>query len=88
MIKKIKKIVRKKWMVEGHKNIAIVTPPKASEYALCYVVYNDHNASKRDEFIHKAAIVGLEAEHVNQCLVIAKNIDRDDLNYHFIGLME
>ena len=88
MIEKIKKIVSKKWMVRGHKNIAIVTPSKASEYALCYVVYNDHNASKRDEFIQKAAIVGLEAEHVNQCLVIAKNVDRDDLNYHFIGLME
>jgi len=88
MVKIIQKIVRKNWMVEGHKNIAIVTPPRASEYALCYVVYNDHNASKRNEFIQKAAIVGLEAEHVKQCLVIAKNVDRDDLNYHFIGLME
>lgn len=88
MVKKIKKNVRKKWMIEGHKNIAVVVPPRASEYALCYVVYNDHNASKRDEFIQKAAMVGLEAEHIKQCLVIAKNVDKDDLNYHFIGLME
>ena len=72
----------------SQKNIAIVNPPRASEYALCYVLYNDHNASKRNEFIQKAALVGLEAEHVKQCLVIAKNVDREDQNYHFIGLME
>ena len=51
MVEKIKKIVRKNWMKEGHKNIAIVTPPRASEYALCYVVYNDYNTEKRNDFI-------------------------------------
>ncbi|MCD4754537.1 MAG: hypothetical protein K8R75_01845, partial [Deltaproteobacteria bacterium] len=88
LVEKIKKIVRKNWMVEGHKNIAIVTPPKASEYALCYVVYNDYNANKRNDFIQKAAMLGLEPEHIKKCLVIAKNMDRNDVNYHFIGLME
>ena len=88
MVEKIKKIVRKNWMKEGHKNIAIVTPPRASEYALCYVVYNDYNTEKRNDFIQKAAVMGLELEHIKQCLVIAKNMDRNDVNYHFIGLME
>jgi hypothetical protein len=88
MVEKIKKIVRKNWMIEGHKNIAIVTPPRASEYALCYVVYNDYNANKRNDFIQKAAMLGLEPEHIKQCLVIAKNMDRNDVNYDFIGLME
>jgi hypothetical protein len=88
MVGKIKKIVRKKWMIDGHKNIAIVVPPRASQFALCYIVYNDNNTSKRDDFIQKAAMLGLEPEHIKQCLVIAKNMDRNDLNYHFIGLME
>jgi len=87
-IEKLKKNVRKKWMVEGHKNVAVFVPPKASEYALCYVVYNDNNANRRKEFIEGAAIFGLEPEYVKQCLVISKNMDRDDLAYHFIGLFD
>jgi len=88
MLNKLKSNVRKKWMVKGHKNIAVCIPPKASEYAICYVVYNDKNASSRDEYIEEAAKFGLEAEHVKQCLVIAKNMDKDDLSYHFIGLFK
>jgi hypothetical protein len=75
-------------MIDGHKNTVLVVPPQASEYGLCYVMYNDHNLSKRNDFIQNAAVLGLKSEHVKQCLVIAKNIDRSDLNYHFIGLME
>ena len=88
MIIVLKKNVRKNWMVEGHDNILVYVPPKASEYALCYIIYNNKNSSRRNEFIEEASRQGLEADHVKQCLVIAKNMDMDDLEYHFIGLME
>ena len=88
MIAVLTATVQKNWMIEDHKNMVIIIPPKASKYALCYVLYNNNNAQKRDYFIQGAAKVGLEAEHVEQCLVIAKNLDKDDLHYHFIGLME
>ena len=88
MIPVLKKNVRKNWMKDGHKNMAICVPPKSSQYAICYVLYCNNNANRRDEFIQGAARSALEAEHVKQCLVVAKNLDKDDLNYHFIGLLE
>lgn len=88
MIEVLKESVQKNWMLDDHKNMVIYIPPKASQYAICYVMFNNNNAEKRNEFIEKAAIFGLEPEHVKQCLVIAKNLDDNDLAYHFIGLME
>ncbi|MFC1664827.1 hypothetical protein ACFL17_04270 [Pseudomonadota bacterium] len=88
MIEKLKKNVRRNWKKIGHKNMVIVVPPKASKYALCYIVYNDNNEDKRREFIQAAAKHGLESGHVKQCLIIAKNMDREDLHYNFIGLFE
>ncbi len=88
MIIKLKKNVRKNWAVEGHKNMVIFSPPKASSYALCYVVYCNDNAEMRDQYIHEGIRYALEPEHVTKCLVIAKNMDDDDLSYHFIALSE
>lgn len=86
MIARLKKNVLKNWAIEGHKNIVVFAPPKASEYALCYVIYNDQNVDRRKEFIEEAAFNGLAPEHVKQCLVIAKNMDKRDVSYHSIGL--
>lgn len=88
MITKLKNNVQKNWHLEGHKNMAVFVPPKASEYALVYLVYNNNNAHRRNEFIDVAARYGLEPEHVRQCLVIARNIDKEDFVYHFIGLFQ
>ncbi len=85
-IEKLKSNVRKKWMVEGHKNMLVLVPPKNSEYAFCYVLYNDKNENRKKEFIEGAARIGLDPDNVKRCLVIAKNMDRDDLAYHFIGM--
>lgn len=86
MLKVLEKNVRKNWMIDGHENMAICIPPKASRFAIAYVMFNDKTAARRDEFIRGAADNAFKSEHVQQCLVIAKNIDRDDLSYHFIGL--
>jgi len=88
MINKLKKNVRENWNVEGHENMAVFMPPKASEYALVFLVYNNNNAHRRNEFIEEAAMHGLEPEHVTKCIVIAKNMDKDDMAYHFIGLFQ
>ncbi len=88
MVPVIKRNVKKNWGKEGHKNMIICVPPKSSSYAICYVLYCSNNANRRDEFIQGAAQSALEADHVKQCLVVAKNIDKDDLKYHFIGLLE
>lgn len=88
MVKKLKRNVRKNWNIFGHENTAVLIPPKSSEYALSYVMYCNKNSDLRDTFISQANEHSFEKKHVNRCLVIAKNIDRDDLHYHFIGLFE
>ena len=74
-------------MVQGHRNLALLVPQKPSKYSLCYILYNNKNAEKRNEFIEYAAMIGVEAEHIEKCVVIGKNIDKEDDAYHFIGLM-
>jgi len=87
-IRDLSKIVNRTWKIEGHKNIVVYVPPASSEYALVYILYKDSNADRRDEFIEQASFLGLEPNHVKSCLIIAKNIDRNDLPYHFIALVE
>jgi len=82
------KIVNRTWEKVGHKNMIILCPHETSEYALAIVLYKDSNSELRDQFIHEASFQALEPNHVKQCLLIAKNIDKNDLPYHFIGLMQ
>ena len=86
MIRAQERVVQSSWMIEGHNNIIVYGPPTSSEYALCYILYKNSNSEKKDVFIENAAQLGLEPDHVKTCLVIARNIDSNDLSYHFIGL--
>lgn len=87
-IKHLSKVVNRTWQVEGHKNIAVYRPPESSEYALAVVLFKEENRDRRYEFIDHASALGLEPEHVRYCLIIAINIDKDDLPYHYIALAE
>ena len=87
-IKDLSKVVNRTWQVEGHKNIAVYRPPESSEYALAVVLFKEENRDRRYEFIDHASALGLEPEHVRYCLIIAINIDKDDLPYHYIALAE
>jgi hypothetical protein len=87
-LKVLERGVNRIWQKEGHKNTIIYTPPESSEYALAYVLFKDGNADRRYEFINNAASSALEPEHVKSCLVIAKNIDHDDMPYHYIALFK
>jgi hypothetical protein len=87
-IKDLTKVVNKTWHVEGHKNIIIYNPPEASEYSLVIVLFKESNKDRRYEFIEHASALGIEPVHVKYSLVIAINIDKDDLPYHYIALFE
>ena len=56
--------------------------------ALAVVLFKEENRDRRYEFIDHASALGLEPEHVRYCLIIAINIDKDDLPYHYIALAE
>jgi len=84
----ITRIVRKNWWKEGHKNMVVSIPRPPSKYAICYIVYTNKNAHRRNEFIKGAASFVFENEYIKKCLVIAKNIDMGNVPYHFIGLLE
>lgn len=79
------KSVNKNWKKPNHKNMIILTPDERSEYALCYVLCKSQNYSKRHEFINSGIEKAFSPKHVEQVLVICKNID-DEMPYHFIGL--
>jgi hypothetical protein len=85
-VETLKKGVNRTWQKEKHINAIIYVPPEASEYALAYVLFKNGNAHRRYEFVENAAASALEPGHVKSCLVIAKNIDQDDLPYHYISL--
>jgi hypothetical protein len=88
MIRELRKNVSRKWMIRGHENMAICMPPEASKYALAYVIYNYQTAPRRDEFVSEACRIALQPEHVNQCVVIAKNMDSTERSYDFIALAQ
>ena len=85
---KLKKKVHRNWRMKGHKNMVIYTPPKASSYALGYVMYKNGNAEEKRNFMEIAANHALQSDHVQFVIIIAKNIDRDDLAYHAIAIFE
>ncbi len=87
-IKDLSRIVQRTWQFEGHKNIVVYSPPESSEFALAIVLFKNENRDKQYEFINHASVMGLEPEHVAYCLVIAINIDNNDLPYHYIALSE
>lgn len=88
MIKILSKRVHHTWQQVGHKNMIILCPHESSEYSLAVVLYKDANKQLRDKFINEASVQALEPDHVKQCLLIAKNIDDNEIAYHLIGLFE
>lgn len=88
LIKDLSKKVNKTWQVEGHQNIAVYVPPESSEYALAVVLFKNENRNKRHEFVENASFLGLEPEHVRYCVVIAINIDNDEIPYQYIAVVE
>lgn len=88
LLKKIKNNVRKNWRIKGHDNIINYVPPKSSNYAFTFVVFCDKNKEKRHDFLEEAIAIGLEAEHVEYCLGIGINIDRNDMPYALIAMSQ
>ncbi len=87
-LKKIKNNVRKNWRIKGHHNIINYVPPQSSNYAFTFVVFCDKNIEKRHEFLDEAMEIGLNPKHVDYCLCIGINIDRNDMPYAMIAMSE
>lgn len=86
MLNELKESVEKNWAIDGHKNMIIYCPPLLSEYAFCFVSFNNKNKEKRHAFFDDAILKALEPKHVKYCLAIAKNIDMIDMPYAMIGI--
>ena len=82
----LEKRVNKNWRKQGHDNMVICIPSKASSYALGYVMFKNGNAGQRRDFMQQAAATALESDHVQTVIVIGRNIDRDDRAFHSIAL--
>ena len=86
MLVKLEKRVHRNWRTQGHDNMVVCIPPKASTYALSYVMFKNGNAKESRGFMEHAAVTALESDHVQTVVVIGKNIDRDDAAYDAIAL--
>ena len=86
MLAKLEKRVHRNWRTQGHDNMVICIPPKASTYALSYVMFKNGTATEGRHFMEHAAATALESDHVQTVIVIGKNIDRDDVAYDAIAV--
>lgn len=82
----LKRNVLKNWKKTGHLNSVVCIPPKNSQFALCYVMYKEADKENRDYYVKNGVAKSLEHKHVKYCLVVAKNIDSEELAYDMIGL--
>ncbi|MCY4332223.1 MAG: hypothetical protein OXC96_06945 [Cyanobacteria bacterium MAG CAR1_bin_15] len=87
-IMRLEEKIHRNWRTKEHDNILILIPSKASSYALGYVMFKNGNAKEKRNFMQTAADHAFQGNHVKIVVVIAKNIDRDDLAYHSIALFE
>ena len=86
MLAKLEKRVHRNWRRQGHDNMVICIPSKASTYALSYVMFKNGNAKESRGFMERAAAIALESDHVETVVVIGKNIDRVDGAFDAIAL--
>ena len=82
----LRKNVLQNWKGSGHLNSVVCIPPKNSQFALCYVMYREEDKNNRDDYVKNGVAKSLEHKHVRYCLVVAKNIDSEELAYDKIGL--
>ena len=87
MLVKLEKRVHRNWRTQGHDKMVVCIPPKASTYALSYVMFKNGNAKESRGFMEHAAVTALESDHVQTVVVIGKNIDRDDAAYDAIAFI-
>lgn len=85
---RLRKGVHRNWKWPDHRNTAICIPSAAPDHALGYVMFRDGNADGMHGFMEQAASAALASGDVRTAVVIARNIDRDDVAYDAIALHE
>lgn len=82
----LKRIVSKNWRTPDHLNSLILVPAKTSHIACVFTYFTNGNRNERHRYMENAASKALEKEHITQCIVIGKNIERTDTAYDAIAL--
>lgn len=85
-INNLKLQVKDKWDSDELKNMIIYAPPIGNEFGLAYVLFKNSTLHRKYEFIESAASQTFQEKHVVNSLVIAKNIDDDEVPYHYMAM--
>ncbi|TGL37046.1 hypothetical protein EHQ52_02825 [Leptospira koniambonensis] len=87
-LSKLKMQAKNKWSSPDLKNILLYAPPVGNEYGLAYVLFSDSTLHRKYEFIENAASQVFQTKHVKKSLVIAKNVDDEEIPYHYIAMYQ
>ncbi|ALO25283.1 hypothetical protein [Leptospira borgpetersenii] len=85
-LNQLKLKLMRKWDSHNLKNLLLYVSPVGNEYGLAYVLFNNATLHRRYEFIENAASQVFETKHIHKALLIAKNIDDDNVPYHYIAI--
>jgi hypothetical protein len=67
------------------RNMACYHANKPDSLSIVYIAYCNEDIRLRDDYVKAALNIGLKPEHIDRCIIIAKNID-NDVPYDFISL--
>jgi hypothetical protein len=88
MLAQLKSMVERNWRNPEHECSIVVTPPPIRETAIVFHVYPQELADRRKETASQLAAQALEASGRYRCIVIGRNIDRWDVPYSFISVVD
>jgi hypothetical protein len=81
MFKKVKKNVRKNWRDPKHLCSVVVVPHRKKSDALALYAFRDQQRDARHERMRNIASQVFTNRHVERCLVLALNSDKESYPY-------
>ena len=87
-IDRIAKSVRKNWRNPNHLCSVSITPPHSRSPAVIFHLFPDQLQDKRYETAEVLASQQFSSSEVSRCVVVAINIDRQELPYAFVGIYD
>lgn len=81
VFKKIKKNVFKNWRQEKHRSAVVITPNIHRSDAIAFYAFRDREKGYRQERMKNIASQVFKKEHVQRCVILGLNIDKDHYPY-------
>ena len=78
--------MQKNWRIDGHLCSLVVVPNQWRSDALVVYAYKESQKSERHERMSNLASHAFENTHVQRCLIMAVNIDRNQYPYSTLGV--